>query len=60
MEVYIVRDSDGQTVATAEVIQSTLGLSSAEPQLAEGYQVEVVKVAVNDLLDVQNFYASKR
>jgi hypothetical protein len=59
VKVQLVKNSAGEVVAAAEVYQSTLGLSSAEPLLGDGQQVEVVEVPSHEFADVQSFFASR-
>jgi hypothetical protein len=60
MDTYVVRSSDGKIVAAAEVVQPSIGLSSAEPQLEDGQEVEIVKTSSSDLSNVESFFASQR
>jgi hypothetical protein len=55
MDMYVVRGRDGKIVAAVEVVQPSIGLSSAEPQLEDGQKVEIVKMSSSDL---SNLFAS--
>jgi hypothetical protein len=54
MKVRIVRNSDGQIVATSSAEERSE--VQVEPDLAEGMETEVVDVSIADLSDVQSFY----
>lgn len=54
MKVRIVRNSDGQIVATSSAEERSE--VQVEPDLGEGMEAEVVDVPIADLSDVQSFY----
>jgi hypothetical protein len=59
MRVTVVKNADGQVVATASAEAPQPGEARVEPDLAEGLQVEVVEVSIRELSDAESFYASR-
>lgn len=60
MKVAVVRNSDGQVVATASAEPPQVNEVRAEPDLGEGMQVEVVELSALELSDAESFYASQQ
>lgn len=54
MKIRVVRDSDGQVLATASAEER--GDVQIEPDLEAGVEVEVIDLPMTDLSDVQSFY----
>lgn len=60
MKVTVVRNGDGQVVATANAEPPQLNEVRVEPELEGGMQVEVVELPAVQLSDVESYYASAR
>jgi len=59
VKVAVVRNADGQVVATANAEPPQLNEVRVEPDLGEGMRVEVVELSARELSDAESYYASE-